>query len=331
MRDIHSELQSDPATRDIQELWDKFANKLQRGIDKHIPIRRSGTKDGFPWINKEIRRLMRKRDKLHKPWSRSGQPNDQKKFLDQKYLVCRITERAYEKYLKDILGLNNEEDDLVAPPKVKTKKLYSLLKHSKQDPSGIASLKANNKTYTEDTDKANTLNGQFNSVFSPKSPISLKQLTQRTLQDLHDSGMNPPFKSSPHPKMPDIQVSTQEIEKLLKGLNPHKAAGPDKFKPIDLQTFHKELSLAPILQLMYRKSLDTGKLTPIWKEANVSPIFKKGDKTDPANYRPISLTCVLCKVLEHVGLNIFITHKKHMDIHDMQGIDSIRTEALKHL
>ena len=241
---------------------------------------------------------MRKRDKLYKRWSRSGRPDDQKKFLDLKHLVRRITDRAYEKYLKDIQGLNNEEDDPDAPPKVKTKKLYSLLKHSKQDSSGIASLKANNKSYTDDTDKANTLNGQFHSVFSPKSPKSLKQLAQRTLQDLHDSGMNPPFNPSPHSKMPDIQVSTQGIEKLLKGLNPHKAAGPDKFKPIVLQTLHKEL--APILQLMYQKSLDTGKLPSIWKDANVSPIFKKRDKTDPANYRPIFLTCVLCKVLEHV-------------------------------
>ena len=194
---------------------------------------------------------MRKRDKLYKRWSRSGRPDDQKKVLDQKHLVRRITDRAYEKYLKDILGLNNEEDDLDAPPKVKTKKLYSLLKHSKQDSSGIASLKANDTTHTEDTDKANALNGQFNSVFRPKSPISLKQLAKRTLQDLHDSGMNPPFKPSPHPKMPDIQVYTQGIEKLLKGLNPHKAAGPDKFTSIVQQALHKEL--APILQLMYKK------------------------------------------------------------------------------
>ena len=141
--------------------------------------------------------------------------------------------------MKDILGLNSEEDDLDAPPKVKTKKLYSLLK---QDSSGIASLKANDTTHTEDTDKASILNGQFNSVFRPKSPISLKQLAQRTLQDLHDSGMNPPFKPSPHPKMPDIQVSTQGIETLLKGLNPHKAAGLDKFTPIIQQTLHKELA-----------------------------------------------------------------------------------------
>ena len=96
MRDFHSELQSDPATTDIQELWDKFASGLQRGIEKRIPIRRSGTKDGFPWINQEIRRLMRKRDKLYKRWSRSGRPDDQKKFLDQNHLVGRITDRAYE-------------------------------------------------------------------------------------------------------------------------------------------------------------------------------------------------------------------------------------------
>ena len=241
---------------------------------------------------------MRKRDKLYKRWSRSGRPDDQKKVLDQKHLVRRITDRAYEKYLKDILGLNNEEDDLDAPPKVKTKKLYSLLKHSKQDSSGIASLKANDTTHTEDTDKANTLNGQFNSVFRPKSPISLKQLAQRTLQDLHDYGMNPPFKPSPHPKMPDIQVSTQGIEKLLKGLNPHKATGPDKFTSIVQQVLHKEI--APILQLMYKKNpLTQVNSHPSGKRQTYPLSSKKGDKTDPANYRPISLTFLLCKVLEH--------------------------------
>ena len=312
MRDLYEELQSSPATTDIQVLWDKFAGRLQHEIDTHIPIRKAGTKDGFPWINQEIRRLIRKRDKLYRRWSRSGRPDDQKKFLDQKHLVRRITDRAYEKYLKDILGINNDGDDLDDPPKVKTKKLYSLLKHSKQDSSGIASLKADNKTYTEDSEKANALNGQFHSVFSPKSPISLKQLAQRTLQDLHDSGLNQPLRPSPHPKMPEIHVSQSGIEKLLKGLNPHKAAGPDKFKPIVLQTLHKEL--APILQLIYQRSLDSGKLPSIWKEANVSPIFKKGDKSDPANYRPISLTCVLCKVLEHVVASSISRHFTEQNI-----------------
>ena len=142
------------------------------------------------------------------------------------------------------------------------------------------------------------LNDKFQSVFSPKTPISLKSLAQKSLQDLHDSGASPSFQPSPYPKMPDISIAAEGIDKLLVGLNPHKAAGPDKFKPIVLQTLHNEL--APILQLIFQRSLDTGKLPDIWKETNVSPIFKKGEKSDPSNYRPISLTCVLCKVLEHI-------------------------------
>ena len=117
--------------------------------------------------------------------------------------------------------------------------------------------------------------------------------------------------------MPDISIAAEGIDKLLVGLNPHKAAGPDKFKPIVLQTLHNEL--APILQFIFQRSLDTGKLPDIWKEANVSPIFKKGGKSDPSNYRPISLTCVLCKVLEHIVASSVAKHFTELDIlYDLQ-------------
>ena len=251
---------------------------------------------------------MRKRDKLYKRWSRSGRPYDQSRFIEYKHLVRLVSDRAYEKYLGDILGLNNDQEDQNGgePPKVKTKKLYSLLKHSKQDSSGVAPLRKDGQTLLTETEKANALNDQFQSVFSPKTPISLKSLAQKALQDLHDSGASPQFQPSPYPKMPDISIAAEGIDKLLVGLNPHKAAGPYKFKPIVLQTLHKEL--APILQLIFQRSLDTGKLPDIWKEANVSPIFKKGEKSDPSNYRPISLTCVLCKVLEHIVASSVAKH-----------------------
>ena len=72
---------------------------------------------------------------------------------------------------------------------------------------------------------------KFQSVFSPKTPVSLKSLAQKSLQDLHYSGVDLPFQPSPHPKMPDISISTEGIDKLLLGLNTHKAAGPDKLNP----------------------------------------------------------------------------------------------------
>ena len=142
-------------------------------------------------------------------------------------------------------------------------------------------------------------------------------MAQKTLQDLHDLGPNLPFQASPYTKMPDIEISSKGIECLLKKLNPHKASGPDQLKLIVLQTLHKEL--APILEIIFQRSLDQGKLPTIWKEANVSPIFKKGDKTDPANYRPISLTCVLCKVLEHIVASNISKHFTDQNIlYDLQ-------------
>ena len=106
--------------------------------------------------------------------------------------------------------------------------------------------------------------------------------------------------------MPETEISVKGIEQLLKSLNTHKAVCPDKFKPLVLQTLHAEL--VPILQVIFVKSLDTGKLPHIWKEANVSPISRKGDKSNPANYRPISPTCVLCKVLEYTVASNLTKH-----------------------
>ena len=99
---------------------------------------------------------------------------DHSKFLNNyKHLVRRVSEKAYEKYLGDILGINNEipdqdvgEPHSPPPPKVKTKKLYSLLKHSKQDSNGIAPLKKDGQTLLTVVGKANALNDQFQSVSS---------------------------------------------------------------------------------------------------------------------------------------------------------------------
>ena len=67
------------------------------------------------------------------------------------------------------------------------------------------------------------------------------------------------------PTMPDITVGKNGIEKLLSNLNPHKACGPDKIKPIILKTLSTELS--PILEVLFQKSLEEGSLPSQWKSA----------------------------------------------------------------
>jgi hypothetical protein len=72
----------------------------------------------------------------------------------------------------------------------------------------------------------------------------------------------------------------------------------------------KELSseIAPLLQLVYQKSLDTSCVPEDWRKANVTPIYKKGPKYLAENYRPVSLTSVCCKIIEHVLARNIMRH-----------------------
>ena len=64
-----------------------------------------------------------------------------------------------------------------------------------------------------------------------------------------------------------------------------------------LQSLAKEL--ASVLRFIFEQSLLTGDLPTDWTRANVAPVFKKGSKLQAVNYRPVSLTCITCKLFEH--------------------------------
>ena len=57
--------------------------------------------------------------------------------------------------------------------------------------------------------------------------------------------------------------------------------------------------IVPILAYIYNESLAQGNVPDDWRQANVAQVFKKGENYDPANHRPVSLTCICCKTLEH--------------------------------
>ena len=105
------------------------------------------------------------------------------------------------------------------------------------------------------------------------------------------------------------------IAKKLQNLKPDKAAGPDNIFPRILIECQYEL-LTP-LYLLFKESLKTGKIPQQWKDATVVAIFKKGSKRLASNYRPISLTCIICKILESIirdqMLEFFMQNNKISD------------------
>ena len=99
---------------------------------------------------------------------------------------------------------------------------------------------------------------------------------------------------------------------MLTCIDPKKANGPDAIPCRVL----KETAdvIAPFLQLLFTQSLETGKLPSDWLKANITPIFKKGSKHLPVNYRPISLTAVPCKILEHIIFHDIMAHLESENI-----------------
>ena len=97
--------------------------------------------------------------------------------------------------------------------------------------------------------------------------------------------------------MTSISISIEGIETLLDNLDTNKFAGPDQIPSYVLK--HCAHEVAPILQVIYNQSLYLGELQSEWLMVNITPIFKKGSRNCPTNYRPISLTSISCKTLEH--------------------------------
>ena len=103
---------------------------------------------------------------------------------------------------------------------------------------------------------------------------------------------------SPHSELPHITVSVAGVRTLLKAIKPHKATGPDGI-PARLLTDYAA-DLAPVLSHIYQVSLNQGRVPVDWKHACVIPVFRKGARKSPSNYRHISITSIACKTLEHI-------------------------------
>ena len=133
---------------------------------------------------------------------------------------------------------------------------------------------------------------KFTSVFTIPDPQHI--ITDPVSFFTHEpnTGINKPL------SLNDIMLNEDIIIEAIHELSPNSAAGPDCIPSSLLVNCATEL--APVLLLIFSHSLSHGVIPKSWKRAAIIPIYKSGDKTVPSNYRPISLTSVICKVLERI-------------------------------
>ena len=271
----------------IEEVRSLFKRRIAETIEKRVPTKQTTTRHTNPWITTHIKRAIRRKQRAFKKAKLTGKKRDRDRYRRLQHDVKRMIKKANKDYLLGTVSHDYKDN---------AKKFWSFVKAKRQDSTGVAPLK--NKDgflQSSSTAKANILNEQFVSVF-----------TDEDMTDMPDKG------PSDTPSMEDISVNWKGIHKLIMNLNIHKSTGPDRIPSFILKVAATETSTA--LAKIFQLSLNTGEVPQDWREASVVPLFKKGDKHQPANYRPVSLTSVVCKLLEHV---VHSSVMKHFETHSI--------------
>jgi hypothetical protein len=287
-------------------------------IKDHIPHKRTFSKRRLPWIDAELRLQINQRDRAYKKWKKHGTPALKQEARTKRRHVQRLIRRAYWNYLQDIFDPDGMEN-----PKAnnKHKRFWAYIKSQRTSNVGVSSLRKDGVLYDNPRDKAQILNNQFYSAFGNGSAYTKEEFAQKCGMDYRDGEA-----------LEDILVHEEGVKRLLRNLDPSKAPGPDGISARVLKELADEI--APILTLIFRVSLETGQVPADWKDANVSPIYKKGEHYDPANYRPISLTCIVCKVMEHIIVSSVMTFLEGQGIlsdqqHGFRKMRSCETQLLE--
>ena len=274
---------------EVNTLWFEFKNFCSDIIEKEVPSKLSTQRFNQPWITRKIKRLSRRKKRALRRARHTQKPEDLTRYKELQKTTQRECRIVYNSYIRTTVSEDRDP-----------KKLYSFIKSRRCDSSGIAPLRRDGLLQNDSKTKATMLNQQFTSVFTEEDPNNI-----------------PKMEGCPYPSMATFNIDSEGVHKLLRNLQPHKATGPDAIPTRLLQEFASELS--PVLTLLFRASLSQATVPDDWKQALVAPIFKKGDKSSPANYRPISLTSVCCKIMEHIMHSQIMQHlDEHSILSDAQ-------------
>ena len=253
--------------------------------------------------------MCHEKQRLFNRAKRSKRKQHWEAYRSHKKATLKALRRGRWGYIDNILQLGLEEGS--------SRPFWRYVKAQKQDSAGVTALKDQGKLFPDSSTKAEILNRQFKSVFTKDN------------EDHRNSGN---CLHGPHyPSINRLSISVEGVEKFLSQIQPSKAAGPDAIPCRLLKELATELT--PVLTLVFRQSLESGTLPSIWTTAFVTPVFKKGNRNEAENYRPVSLMCVTCKIFEHVICKHILNHLDRYQIltplnHDFRTGHSCESQLL---
>lgn len=266
----------------VDEVWNILITILNNFKDNNIPKTVRNVDKEVPWITKSIKVLIKRRNNLLKRFKKTNLYYFKSKYNVARNLVTKRIRSAKSRY----------ESKIIRRSKNNRKVFYSYIATRNRKASGrkvgpIVKKGLNGKDkeiVAQDVEVASLLNDYFISVFNKKDNIE----TTEAKEDI----------SSQTKGLEKIDITQGDVSRAIGEFKVNKSPGVDKISSTYALKI-KDIVSEP-LALLFNKSLMNKEIPMDWKKANITPIFKKGDRSNMENYRPVSLTVLFGKAMERI-------------------------------
>lgn len=279
LREFSSTFISEFDERSVNENWVLFREKLLEVQSICVPTLKIAPSLHKPWFTTTIKRSIQKKKRLYR----------RALHLDSEHAwtVYHTYSIICKKEIKNAKQIFYDED-VSNMLRTDAKKFWKVI-NPKPSPV-LPSVSCDDGSFLGPRQLAAGFNTFFSSVFTEEDdfpqPVALPSHAECIMQD--------------------IVITSHGVECAIDRLNANSSPGPDGIST-KLLKLTKYVS-GVLLARLFQQSLSSGEIPDDWKLAHVIPIFKSGDKNSFNNYRPISLTCVACKLMEHILSSQIMTH-----------------------
>jgi hypothetical protein len=276
---------------EVEEKWNIFKYKLSQVVDNHLPLQQIHNGVHKLNLSVQVRKMVKKKHGLWKKYMRTKAGQDYREFCKTRNKVKNLVKKARK----------DREREIARSIKINPKSFWQYIKSKTSLKVGVSPLMKNHDVLNPDltktdAEKAEVLLNYFSSVYTKEPDSAVPELPQINIANT----------------MLDLKMTEEMIKNLLYNINISKSGGEDDIHPRILRELADELSYP--IKILFTDSLRLGKLPSDWKKARLSAIFKKGKKIVPNNYRPVSLTCILCKNMEKLIRDHIY---KHMEVNNL--------------
>ena len=299
------ELESAVSGMGANEAWKKFNEVMREIIDENIP-KRKRTNKRRPWVTREVQKKRRAKNKAWKNYQKLKKETKNVLECDsvarieelrmnyvKKRNICNKANKEALKIFEQKLSRNVKED---------SKSFYNYVRSKQKRKDRVGPIKKEEdgrEVVVDDTEATEVLNKFFSSVFTLEDLGNIPEPSRAFL----DNGGG---------RLTQIMFTRENVVEQLKRLKTDKSPGNDELHPKFLHEVREEIG--ETLAQIFNKSIQSGEVPQEWRDALIVPLFKKGNRSEPSNYRPVSLTSVACKVMERIVKDNIV---KHMEEHDI--------------